>query len=165
VVHTRLHDPKRAGKYGFLYRGVKDRWWWWRCVNFLTSFVLAMQQALSPSIELKTFLSVFVFAVNILGVGLLLPFKNFVDNLQALCVGTVTGVLVLIYLAVLSGASTSNASRWALFYATLAILLSLGLMITLYRLIRCRKRQKAKRVAADSHARRPDGDPDVHVAE
>lgn len=51
---------------GFLYRGVKDRYWPYRMMSFFTSFLLALQQALAPSIALKTFLSGALFRFCVL---------------------------------------------------------------------------------------------------
>lgn len=66
---------------GFLYRDLKDRYWWFGCVTFITSFFLALQAALAPSISLKTFLSSLCFSIGIVGSGLFVPYRKWADNL------------------------------------------------------------------------------------
>lgn len=64
----------------FLMR-LQDKYWWFYVTSFVTSFTLALQSALAPSISLRTFLSLLCFCVGIIGVGVLVPYKTFVDNL------------------------------------------------------------------------------------
>lgn len=75
-----LDDPKRRSRYGFLYRGVKYRFYWFRCLAFVTNFALAVQAAVAPSAAIKTFLALLFFLINIVGVGMVLPFRSMFNN-------------------------------------------------------------------------------------
>jgi len=110
VVHKRLHDAKRSSKYGWLYRDLKvwnplvcelqrilqDRYWWYYVATFfITSFLLALQSALSTSISLRTFLALLVFAVQFISLGLCLPYKGWFDNLVCLFCLVLDAILLL----------------------------------------------------------------------
>lgn len=64
--------------------GLKDKYWWWRCVNFVTSFFLALQGSTAGSVGLKTFLSLLVSSINVIGIGFLRPLKSPRQNLVRL---------------------------------------------------------------------------------
>lgn len=57
--------------------------------------------ALAPTVALKTSLSLIVFSVNILGVGFLLPFRLWMQNVANFIVACLAGAQVLFYLGLL----------------------------------------------------------------
>ena len=79
---------------GYLYRHLKERHYYFRCLNFVTSFAVALQTAVSNSVTLKLFVpgefvparscpsslvcfcrSGVFFLINILGIGLIRPYQ------------------------------------------------------------------------------------------
>ena len=80
--------------YGYLIRGVKEAFYWFRFVSFPITLALAVQTTLANSPELKVFTAMVSFAVNTLVVGVFWPFKEAYSNWMAQFVGIATSIQI-----------------------------------------------------------------------
>jgi len=94
-----LTEAKRIGKYGFLYRNLKEPYYWVRLCTFVASFFLALQTSFAPDLSTRIFVAAALFLLYALIVLLLQPFDKLWRNIFYTTIGFLIPVVSVIYLA------------------------------------------------------------------
>jgi len=81
-------DDKRQGKYGYLYRGVRPKYYYFLVLNFVINFGFALQTTFATAFD-TLIASAIYFLINGLFVGLALPLKLLVMNFLYVCASLV----------------------------------------------------------------------------
>jgi hypothetical protein len=129
-----MTDSKRSEKYGYLYRGVQERFYWFRILQFPTNMVLALQGVLAANIGLRTFLASMLFLLNGVAVGVFWPFKGWVTNVATIMAGVANILQVIVYLALYPDPTTSH--REAYFDTTVTLFVISTVFIIVVRVIK-----------------------------
>ena len=87
-----------SDKYGFLFRGVKDGYYWLRPIQFFTSLVFAAESVFLDDPDVKIFSAGTNFIVNFALVGIFLPFVQSWQNGVALASGVAAYGQILLFL-------------------------------------------------------------------
>lgn len=139
-------SAKRSDYYGFMFRGVQQRYWFYRLLSFVNGWGFALQSVLSASFIVQTFVPGLFFLINTAIVAWLFPFTTQLSNLISMIVGFGGVIQVMIFLGLL-GASQPDSSRdpsasaWQFLYWLGALSCTLIIAIFVVRIQRNRKRE------------------------
>jgi len=104
-----IDDEERREKYGFLYRDVKEKYYWYRVVVFASSYFVALVSALGGYyVSLQIFVGAVLFYVFSFFVAAFWPYSNIMLNWSSLVSGFAKAIYIIILLSSLQGASGSN---------------------------------------------------------
>jgi len=92
------YDLKRAEKYGYLYRNLKDYAFWFRSLFYLTGLTLAIQTVFASNDSLRVFLPCLFFLLNAVTVAVLRPFVTKFANWVMFCGGLICAIVGLIFM-------------------------------------------------------------------
>jgi hypothetical protein len=143
-----LVETKRSQKYGYLWRGTHEQFYWFRLLGFLTSFALALENVLAYNVALRTFMASLIFLVNTVLVGILWPFKKWFVNVANVLAGLGNICQILLYLSLFDDRSQDNQNKYIYFWTTLTLGVSASILIFVVR-----KRCPPQGSTADQKAR------------
>jgi len=109
--HKGAHDLKRAEKYGYLYRNLKDYAYWFRTLSYAINFAIALQSVYADNASLRLFLVAIFLIFNAVLVSLFWPFVTEFANYAPLIVGVVIPVVCAFFIAT----QPQGVYRWRLF--------------------------------------------------
>eukprot|EP01112_Ceratiomyxa_fruticulosa_P020627 TRINITY_DN7087_c0_g1_i1.p1 TRINITY_DN7087_c0_g1~~TRINITY_DN7087_c0_g1_i1.p1 ORF type:complete len:453 (-),score=50.11 TRINITY_DN7087_c0_g1_i1:63-1421(-) len=115
----RKFDHKMMSRYGFLLRGLKENFFWFRITTFAINFAISLETVFMK-IGLEVFVSALFFLVNWILIVLFKPFLTLVGNILVAASGIGRGFYLLILLAAIMKTEPSDQS---LFVAILVIFL------------------------------------------
>eukprot|EP01113_Clastostelium_recurvatum_P026627 TRINITY_DN31964_c0_g1_i1.p1 TRINITY_DN31964_c0_g1~~TRINITY_DN31964_c0_g1_i1.p1 ORF type:complete len:231 (-),score=29.49 TRINITY_DN31964_c0_g1_i1:4-648(-) len=108
-----LHDAKYIEKFGFLYRGIKEKAWWFRYITFIMNINVAVQTVFKLEVTYQILINIVLFLGNLAIVVLMWPYFNRYTNILFTAAGLARGA----YLVVMVGL----ISRSVVFYVVLAV--------------------------------------------
>jgi hypothetical protein len=111
-----LVDPNTAKDFYFLYRGCRPEVYWFRNMNFLVNFTLAIQSSFTTSPSIQTFIAGLIFLSYFTAGGYLKPFRSTFENTNALIGGSVNTGQCLIFLFLIAVSSTSQQNAGNIIY-------------------------------------------------
>jgi len=102
---------KKFKQYGFLYRGVREKYIWFRQVVLVTNFAIALQITLSGSVATQCFVAAMCFLVEFVMVSLLWPFTRWWNNLFVIASGAANALQVFLFLYYIQD-PTGNSTKY-----------------------------------------------------
>ena len=82
-----LSDLKQFARYGFLYRGLRDKFYWFRLTQFLANAIIAIELTLLDTVASKMFVAGILFIIFSTLVGMLLPYLQWYNNAAFVGIG------------------------------------------------------------------------------
>ena len=123
-----------SGPVRFMTRGLRPKYFAFRITSLALSLVLAVNAAAADNDAVLLGVFGLSFAINVLVVGVLMPFKSLISNLIQIAVGIGAGIQMVVFLAITDSSTDSrdNADAWLytlVAFLTLSSLIAAGFVL------------------------------------
>lgn len=133
---TPLWQTIAVERMGYLLRGLKDQYYWFRLTRYAVNFVIALQSAVAQQASVRLFIPVIVLTLDCALLAKLQPFEKWFHNIGFLAsgVGNVTQALVMLGLVTYVsdtdvGQNVGSVARVALFRTAASFAVAAALMV------------------------------------